>query len=551
MAAPIDLPGFVFERVLGSGGYADVHLCSQELPRRRVAVKILRETVANRAARSRFESEANLMAAVSTHPSIVTIHHAAVADDGRPYLVMEYCSRPNLADQCRSRVLSVPEMLHTFVRLAGAVETAHRSGILHRDIKPANVLTTDYGWPALSDFGISSLAGADGRVGALSLPWAPPEAVLGRPLDRRSDVYSLAATAYTVLTGRPPFSSEQNGASPDERTDATALATRIVQSDAPPTRRADVPEALERVLAMALAKDPRARPQTASEFARSLQRIEHEMHLPVTHLDVAQPDPARGDVARVGTEQHGTDEPGTDQPGLDQPDDATSLSVRGTPEDATSLSVRGVPDDATSLSVRALPDDATTLSARAGLDDAASLSERGAPDDATTLSDREDRLDDATRFVPRTVDPGGGSNAPSDDDATSISASVPTDHTVLASPRTPGRPDTTADAPPGSVPGDGGGRRSYTPGTADVPERIYRVRDRQAENAPIERMPIRPPEPADASATASAKAAASDAAAKQRRRARGVVVAVVGSAIVVIGAAAAGIVVLLSEWGAS
>lgn len=527
MAAPIDLPGFVFERVLGSGGYADVHLCSQELPRRRVAVKILRETVANRAARSRFESEADLIAALSTHPSIVTIHHAAVADDGRPYLVMEYCSRPNLADQCRSRVLSVPEMLHTFVRLAGAVETAHRSGILHRDIKPANVLTTDYGWPALSDFGISSLAGADDRVGALSLPWAPPEAVLCRPLDRRSDVYSLAATAYTVLTGRPPFSSEQNGASPDERTDATALATRIVQSDALPTRRADVPEALERVLAMALAKDPRARPQTASEFARSLQRIEHEMHLPVTHLDVAQPAPARGDIARVGTEQHGTDQPGLDQPGLDQPDDATSLSVR------------------------ALPDDATTLSARAGFEDATSLSERGAPDDATALSDREDRLDDATRFVPRTVDPGGGSNAPSDDDATSISASVPTDHTVLASPRTPGRPDTTVDAPPGSIWGDVGGRRSYTPGTADVPERIYRVRDRQAENAPIERMQIGPPEPADASATASAKAAASDAAVKRRHRARGVVVAVVGSAIVVIGAAVAGIVVLLSEWGAS
>src|SRR5690625_4811379 len=87
----------------------------------------------------------------SAHPPIVTIYHADTAGDGRPYLVMEYCPRPNLSVRYRTAPLGVAESVRIGIRLAGAVETAHRAGILHRDIKPANVLTTDYGWPALTD----------------------------------------------------------------------------------------------------------------------------------------------------------------------------------------------------------------------------------------------------------------------------------------------------------------------------------------------------------------------------------------------------------------
>ena len=509
---PISLPGFDFERLLGSGGYADVYLCVQQLPRRRVAVKVLREASTDAAARARFESEANLMAALSSHPSIVTIHHASVADDGRPYLVMEHCSRPNLAEQCRQRVLSVPEMLQTFVRLSGAIETAHRAGILHRDIKPANVLSTDYGWPALSDFGISSLTGSESHSGALSLPWAPPEAVLGHPLDSRSDVYSLAATAYTVLTGHAPF--------PETTTDTATAVTRIIRDPVPPTGRSDVPASLERLLSMALAKDPLSRPQSASEFARSLQRIEQEMHLPVTHLDILQSDviaPLAADDAEstVFTGSRGA--------GV-APGAASSRADSEDIVDATVMSSRPVVDDSTVFSPRRA-DDATVMSPRPSVDDATVFSPRQV-DDATVFSPRQS--DDHTRLVDRTPPPTGGDQEDEHDDATRLTAPAVEDGTLLASSHR-STPAPRHDA----VPVIPGGRVASSADDAGA-GRVYGVRDAQ----PAEQI-VRWNAPAPQAAT--------PAPATRRRGTRrtGLVVAiVVGTAL--LGTAVGGIAWLVS-----
>jgi serine/threonine protein kinase len=155
-AAPPDLRGYTYQQLLGSGGFADVFLYQQHMPRRQVAVKVLLADVVTESVREQFHAEANLMAQVSTHPAIVSIHHADIADDGRPYLVMEYCPRGNLSVRYRQERIGLAEALRIGVRLSGAVETAHRTGILHRAIKPANVLTTEYGGPALTDFGSSA-----------------------------------------------------------------------------------------------------------------------------------------------------------------------------------------------------------------------------------------------------------------------------------------------------------------------------------------------------------------------------------------------------------
>ncbi len=155
-STPPDLPGYKPLQLLGSGGFADVFLYEQRLPRRKVAVKVLLTEELGRDTRAQFVAEANLMAQLSAHPFIVTIFHADVSADGRPYFVMEYCSGPSLADRYKRERFAVEDALRTGIRLAGAVATAHAAGILHRDIKPANVLTNDYGWPALTDFGISS-----------------------------------------------------------------------------------------------------------------------------------------------------------------------------------------------------------------------------------------------------------------------------------------------------------------------------------------------------------------------------------------------------------
>lgn len=280
--APPAIPGFSFLQTLGSGGFADVHLYEQAMPRRRVAVKVLFAGLSGSAERQAFESEANLMASLSTHPSIVTIYQADVAPDGRPYLVMEYCPRPNLGRRIHGERMSVIETTRVAVQVAAAVETAHRAGILHRDIKPANVLFTEYGRPALADFGIAgTIADADaGTTGGLSVPWSPPEAFGDGPTDTRLDVYALGATAFAMLTGRSPFEV------PGGRNTAQELMRRIQSGPVPSLGRDDVPASLRRAVETALQKDPQARQASALEFARDLQKVQAELDLPPTPIDL-------------------------------------------------------------------------------------------------------------------------------------------------------------------------------------------------------------------------------------------------------------------------
>src|SRR5680860_698381 len=157
-STPPNLPGFSYLRVLGSGGFADVFLYEQNMPRRQVAVKVLLAAVVNDQVRQLFQAEANVMAQLSSHPSILTVFQAGLSADGRPYLVMEYCSG-GLSQRYRDEPLSVPDALRIGIKIASAVESAHRFGILHRDIKPSNILITAYGHPVLSDFGIAATLG--------------------------------------------------------------------------------------------------------------------------------------------------------------------------------------------------------------------------------------------------------------------------------------------------------------------------------------------------------------------------------------------------------
>ncbi|WP_394769351.1 serine/threonine-protein kinase [Lacisediminihabitans sp.] len=300
---PPELPGYSFVKVLGSGGFSDVFLYEQKLPKRRVAVKVLLTEDLTAATRASFVAEANLMAQLSTHPYIVTIYQADVAADDRPYFVMEYCSGPSLAERYKEGTFAVADALRTGVRLSSAVATAHSAGILHRDIKPANVLTNDYGWPALTDFGISSAVDdellpvhtgtladalhdtASGGTGSqsigMSVPWSPPEMFDDDPSpDVRSDVFSLAATIYTILAGQTPF--EVRG-----RSNGTLdLIGRIERGAVTPMPRDDLPRSLVAVLQKGMASDRGDRFSTAVDFARALQRVELELGYAPTTIDV-------------------------------------------------------------------------------------------------------------------------------------------------------------------------------------------------------------------------------------------------------------------------
>lgn len=285
-STPPSLPGFSFIRVLGAGGFADVFLYEQNMPRRLVAVKVLLAEVVNDDVRRMFQAEANLMAQLSSHPSILTVYQASVSADGRPYLVMEYCSA-TLGQRYRVVQLPIAEVLSTGVRIASAIETAHRQGVLHRDIKPSNILTTAYGHPVLADFGIAATLGqaeASDAVG-LSIPWSAPEVLLDEVSGTvASEVWSLGATVYSLLAGRSPF--EVPGGDNGTR----ALVSRIERAKLQPTGRPDVPASLEAVLARAMAKRPADRQASALEFIRDLQAVEEELALPQTPLEVAMDD---------------------------------------------------------------------------------------------------------------------------------------------------------------------------------------------------------------------------------------------------------------------
>ncbi|BCW66304.1 serine/threonine protein kinase [Arthrobacter sp. NicSoilB4] len=284
VAPPPIIPGFTYISLLGSGGFSDVYLYEQDRPRRKVAVKVLLSDLKTEGARRRFESEANLMAQLSSHPYIVTIFEAEITDAGHSYLAMEYCSRPSLDVRYRRQRFSVDEVLAVGIQVASAIETAHRAGIAHRDIKPANILVTDYNRPALTDFGISgTLAGDADEDAGMSIPWSPPEQFTGRQVDGvLVDVWALGATLYTLLAGRSPFVLP--GADNSQR----ELISRITNLPVPGLGRADVPESLELALSTAMAKSASSRYSSAHAFALALQRIQAELNLSVTPFEVLE-----------------------------------------------------------------------------------------------------------------------------------------------------------------------------------------------------------------------------------------------------------------------
>ena len=281
-ARPPAISGYTYVRPLGSGGFAHVFLYEQDMPRRVVAVKVLEEDLTAPRDRSAFEAEADAMARLSSHPSIVSIYQASISDDGRPYLAMEYCPH-SMRARTKGRPAPLAEVLDVGVRLAGALETAHEAGVLHRDIKPSNVLISTTGRPALSDFGISSMrTDTDGEETrqAMSIPWAAPEVISGAENGSiASEVWSLGATLYTFAAGHSPFEAPERKDNTHAKMSARIEKARYTPIDAQGY------EVFNAILAQAMAKLPDARFASMREFGEELQRLQRRFGLDATPLD--------------------------------------------------------------------------------------------------------------------------------------------------------------------------------------------------------------------------------------------------------------------------
>jgi serine/threonine protein kinase len=282
-SAPPILPGLAYIRPLGSGGFADVFLYEQDMPRRNVAVKVMPSDVRDPDLRRMFNAEADVLAHLSAHPAIVTVYQAGISADGRPYIVMEYCP-DSLAQRYRLERIPVDEVLAIGVRMAGALESAHRAGLVHRDVKPSNILITTFGTPVLADFGISSslLPKGTDEVLAMSVPWSAPEVISEQTAGSvASEVWSLGATVYSLLAGHSPFERRERGQNTKE-----LLRRRIAKATYTEIPRADVPASLQAVLATAMHRDPSRRQPSARAFAEALRAVQTELGLSATPLEV-------------------------------------------------------------------------------------------------------------------------------------------------------------------------------------------------------------------------------------------------------------------------
>lgn len=256
---------------IGQGGMAQVYKAYQPDLDRYVAVKVLHpHLTGDPEFEARFRREARAIAALE-HSNIVRIYDFDTAE-GLAFLVMEYVEGSNLRTRLRDmagrgELLDLAEAGHITGALADALDYAHRQGVVHRDLKPSNVLIDAEGRPVLNDFGIARMLDTTTITESGSTPGTPaymsPEQGQGEPGDARSDTYALGVLLYQLCTGQVPFDADT----------PYAIILKHMTAPLPPPRslRPDLPEAIERVILKAMAKDPAGRFQTAGDMARAVR----------------------------------------------------------------------------------------------------------------------------------------------------------------------------------------------------------------------------------------------------------------------------------------
>jgi serine/threonine-protein kinase len=266
--------------LLGRGGMGEVYRAHDDRLDREVAIKVLPERVANDPDRiARFRREARVAASLN-HPNIAAVYGFEDLDE-RHFLVMELVEGRSLADRLKSGPIPIDETLWVVTQIADGLEAAHESGIVHRDLKPSNVMLAPDGKVKILDFGLAKALDDEPAVDRVdhsptvsalfttpgmvigTVPYMSPEQARGRPVDRRTDIWSLGCVLYECLTGRRAFDGET----------ATDVLVKVLERepswDALPAR---TPARLRELLERCLEKDPRRRLRDAGDLRNELER---------------------------------------------------------------------------------------------------------------------------------------------------------------------------------------------------------------------------------------------------------------------------------------
>jgi serine/threonine-protein kinase len=275
VAAARQLGLYRLRRHLGSGGMGEVYLAEHQLLKRPCALKLIRPGhLADPRMFERFEREVRLTATLS-HPNTIEIFDYGRTEDGTYYYVMEYLPGLNLAELVQQYGPLPPgRAVYLLRQVCGALREAHAAGLIHRDIKPSNIFAARRGGmddvAKLLDFGLVLPVSAsgpahlseEGKILGTPLFMSPEQATGGHDLDARSDIYSLGAVAYFLLTGRPPFN------------DGGAIGVMIAHARDPVVPPSELipglPEDLDRVVLRCLSKDPASRYPDAASLDRAL-----------------------------------------------------------------------------------------------------------------------------------------------------------------------------------------------------------------------------------------------------------------------------------------
>lgn len=286
---PPRIDGLTEFKLIGRGGFSTVWRAKQSSMGRTVAVKLVDAPLADPQALARFQLEAERAGKLGEHPSIATVHSWGEVD-GRPYLVMQFYSRGSMKDRLNNGpAFTVAEVLAFGVQIAGALKYAHDQNIVHRDVKPENILQDNVtGQAVLTDFGIAAdhSAGPPGDPRGMTVPYAPPELLRGTGVWPGSDVWSLAATLYTLLAGRPPYTDFSG------REEPWSISERALSGPLP-ALGPEVPAEVFAVLESALVGPLDTRTSWASPFAQRLNDAQRALGLePTPLLEMPAPEAA-------------------------------------------------------------------------------------------------------------------------------------------------------------------------------------------------------------------------------------------------------------------
>jgi eukaryotic-like serine/threonine-protein kinase len=263
-------------RELGRGGMGAVYLAARDDDQfhKNVAIKLVKRGMDTTDVLRRFQHERQILAGLD-HAYIARLIDAGTAPDGRPFFVMEYVEGQPIDTYCFDQKLSIAARCRLFVKVCEAVSHAHRHLVVHRDLKPGNIIVTPDGTPKLLDFGVAKLLAPEadphltvtGMQSRLLTPqYASPEQVTGRPVHTSSDVYSLGAVLYELLTGSCAQHLDSTAREEIER------VICVEEAPLPSSVKPGVPADLDNIVMMAMRKDPSRRYHSVDQLADDIQR---------------------------------------------------------------------------------------------------------------------------------------------------------------------------------------------------------------------------------------------------------------------------------------